>query len=79
LSLGFDAMNKGGNAACVLNAANEIAVNAFLSDKISFLKIAEVIEKTMEKATFLKNPSYEDYVNSDKEARGIALGFCKSI
>ena len=76
LSLGFDAMNKGGNAPCVLNAANEVAVHAFLSDKISFLMIAEVIEKTLEKASFIKNPTYEDYVGSDKEARIMAKGFC---
>ena len=72
LSLGFEAMKKGGNAACVLNAANEIAVNAFLTDKISFLKISDVIEKTMEKASFVQKPSYEDYVKSDAEARTIA-------
>ena len=72
LSLGFEAMNKGGNAACVLNAANEIAVTAFLTDKISFLKISEVIEKTMEKVSFIQKPSYEDYVKSDAEARKIA-------
>lgn len=76
LSLGFDAMNKGGNAPCVLNAANEVAVHAFLSDKISFLMIAEVIEKTLEKTSFIKNPTYEDYVGSDKEARIMAKGFC---
>ena len=72
LSLGFEAMNKGGNAACVLNAANEIAVTAFLTDKISFLKISEVIEKTMEKVSFIQKPSYEDYVKSNAEARKIA-------
>jgi 1-deoxy-D-xylulose-5-phosphate reductoisomerase len=66
-------MKKGGNAACVLNAANEVAVNAFLSDKISFLKISEVIEKTMEKVSFIQKPSYEDYVNSDSEARKFAV------
>src|ERR1035437_8110190 len=73
LSLGFEAMKKGGNAPCVLNAANEVAVNAFLSDKISFLKIAEVIERTLVKASFIKKPTYEDYVDSDKEARIIAM------
>jgi len=57
----------------VLNAANEVAVNAFLTDKISFLKIAEVIENTLAKASFITKPSYTDYVDSDKEARSIAL------
>lgn len=77
LSLGFEAMRKGGNAACILNAANEVAVNAFLNDKISFLKIAETIENTLAKAPFIAKPSYDDYVHSDKESRMIASGFCK--
>jgi len=78
LSLGFEAMKKGGNAACVLNAANEVAVQAFLSDKISFLKIADVIENTLEKTSFIKKPSYEDYVNSDTEAREISMTLLKN-
>jgi 1-deoxy-D-xylulose-5-phosphate reductoisomerase len=77
LSLGFEAMQKGGNTSCVLNAANEVAVNAFLNDKISFLKIAEVIEKTLSKAPFVSQPSYNDYIASDKEARAVALALCK--
>lgn len=74
LSLAFEAMKKGGNAPCVLNAANEVAVNAFLNDKISFLNIAEVIESTLSKAKFIAKPTYEDYVESDKEARVISSG-----
>ena len=77
LNLAYEAMKKGGNAACVLNAANEVAVNAFLNDKISFLTIAEVIEKTMEKAPFISKPSYADYVVSDKEARILSAVLCK--
>ena len=77
LSLAFEAMKKGGNAPCILNAANEVAVNAFLTDKISFLKIAEVIENTLAKAPFISRPSYGDYVSSDKEARVLALDLCK--
>ncbi|MBN8701959.1 MAG: 1-deoxy-D-xylulose-5-phosphate reductoisomerase [Bacteroidetes bacterium] len=69
LSLAYEAMKKGGNSACVLNAANEVVVDAFLHDKISFLKMSTVIEKCMEKAQFVREPSYDDYVNSDKEAR----------
>lgn len=72
LNLAFDAMNKGGNAACILNAANEVAVAAFLNDQIGFLQIAETIENTMAKATFIAKPSYDDYVASDKESRIIA-------
>ena len=72
LPLAFNAMEKGGNMPCVLNAANEVAVNAFLSDRISFLRIPSVIEKTMEKVTFIKKPAYQDYVNSDMESRRAA-------
>jgi 1-deoxy-D-xylulose-5-phosphate reductoisomerase len=77
LSLGFESIKKGGNVPCVLNAANEIAVSAFLADKISFLKIAEVIENTIVKTPFISKPSFEDYVNSDKLARIAAQGLCK--
>ncbi|MBI2271987.1 MAG: 1-deoxy-D-xylulose-5-phosphate reductoisomerase [Bacteroidetes bacterium] len=73
LDLAFQAMNKGGNTACVLNAANEIAVAAFLQDKISFVKIADVIEQCMSKINFIAKPSYEDYVNTNKETRKFAL------
>ena len=76
LALGFDAMTKGGNAPCILNAANEVAVAAFLNDKIRFLQIAEVIEKTLAKAKFIGKPTYEDYILTDKETRVIAKGFC---
>lgn len=72
LNLAFDAMHKGGNAACVMNAANEIAVAAFLKDQLGFLQIAELIAQTMGKASFIAKPSYEDYVKSDEEARRIA-------
>ena len=77
LPLAFEAMKKGGNAPCVLNAANEVAVNAFLNDKITFLKIAEVIGQTVAKASYLQKPSYENYVASDLEARRIALEHCQ--
>lgn len=76
LPIAYKAMKKGGNVPCILNAANEVAVNAFLSDKISFLKIADVIEQTLVKASFIHKPTYDDYVNGDKEARGIASAFC---
>lgn len=76
LALAFDAMKKGGNAPCVLNAANEVAVNAFLTDKISFLKIADVIENTLAKVSFIAKPSYDDYVKTDEEARNCAVKVC---
>jgi len=72
LGIAYAAMRDGGNRACVMNAANEIAVKAFLQDKIGFLQIAEIIEKTILKSTFVASPTIEDYVHSDEEGRSIA-------
>ena len=72
LALAFEALDKGGNMPCILNAANEIAVEAFLQDKISFLGMSDLIDDCMAKATFIAKPSYEDYVASDAETRIIA-------
>jgi 1-deoxy-D-xylulose-5-phosphate reductoisomerase len=72
LGIAYDAMRDGGNKACVMNAANEIAVNAFLADKIGFLQIAEIVENTIAKSTFIAKPTIEDYVASDAEGRRIA-------
>lgn len=72
LGLAFEAMKKGGNAACVLNAANEIAVDAFLKDKIKFLEIADTIQGTLNKVSFVDNPDLENYIETDKEARVVA-------
>lgn len=69
LDLAYSAMKRGGNQACVMNAANEVAVEAFLNGKIGFLQIADVIEKTMAKAIYIANPSFDDLVRTDKEAR----------
>lgn len=69
LALAFKAMQKGGNMPCILNAANEIAVAAFLNDEIKFLQIHEVIQKTMESATFIEHPTLEQYIETDNEAR----------
>ncbi len=73
LSLAFAALRQGGNMPCVLNAANEIAVAAFLKDKIGFLEMSEVVETCMKKMSFVDRPDYEDYVNTDKETRIKAL------
>ncbi len=73
LQLAFNSMHKGGNMPCVLNAANEIAVEAFLQDKISFLQMSDVVGNTLEKMPFIKSPDYNGYVECDKEARIIAL------
>ncbi len=72
LQLAFDAMAKGGNMPCILNAANEVAVALFLQDKIKFLQIAEVVEYTMNKASYIAKPTLDDYFLTDAEARQIA-------
>ncbi|TXB64620.1 1-deoxy-D-xylulose-5-phosphate reductoisomerase [Vicingus serpentipes] len=77
LALAYEAMDKGGNLACILNAANEVAVDAFLKDKIKFLDIAEINQKCMEAISFIKNPSYEDYVKTNNETRVFAEGLVK--
>jgi len=69
LSLAKEAMIKGGNLPCVMNAANEIVVNAFLTNKVGFLEMSEMIEKTMDKIAYIEHPTLEDYENSDKDAR----------
>ncbi len=72
LAFAFDAINKGGNMPCILNAANEIAVDAFLREKTGFLQMSDIIEQTMAKVSFVAKPSYEDYVYTDTEARRVA-------
>jgi 1-deoxy-D-xylulose-5-phosphate reductoisomerase len=69
LALASEALRRGGNMSCVVNAANEIVVDAFLHDKIGFLEMSDVIEKMMSKASFIPNPNYEDYVSCDSEVR----------
>ena len=73
LSLAIHAMEKGGNLPCIVNAANEIAVAAFLKDQIGFLEMSELIEECMNRITFLAHPGYEDYVQTDAETRKMAL------
>ena len=72
LALAYEAMYRGGNMPCIVNAANEVVVAAFLRDGISFLGMSDVIEKTMERAAFVAAPAYDDYVATDAEARRIA-------
>jgi 1-deoxy-D-xylulose-5-phosphate reductoisomerase len=72
LQLATDAMNRGGNAPCVLNAANEIAVYAFLKNRIGFLDMTELIERTLDKITFVAQPTLDDYFETDGEARSFA-------
>ena len=72
LALAYEAINRGGNAPCVLNAANEVVNLAFRNGKCAFLQMSDVIAQTMTKTTFIVEPTYEDYVQTDKEARRIA-------
>lgn len=72
LALAIDALHKGGNLPCILNAANEIAVYAFLRNRIGFLDMTEVVEQTMQKMPFIQNPTLEEYFESDGEARSFA-------
>ena len=77
LALAYEAMNKGGNMPCVLNAANEVVNLAFREGKCGFLQMSDVIAQTMEKTMFITEPTYEDYVQTDKEARKIAKELLK--
>lgn len=73
LALAFEALNQGGNQPCILNAANEIAVDAFLKDRIGFLEMSDIIEQSMQRVSFIKKPNYDDYVATDAETRVLAL------
>jgi 1-deoxy-D-xylulose-5-phosphate reductoisomerase len=72
LQLAFDAMERGGNMPCILNAANEIAVEAFLREEVGFLGMSDIIAGSMAKVAYIANPSYEDYVTTDRETRAYA-------
>ena len=72
LAIAYEVLEKGGNAACIVNAANEIAVEAFLQDKIGFLEISDVIIESVAKIDFIRNPSYNDYVQTNDAARRFA-------
>ena len=72
LGLAMEALNMGGNMACILNAANEIAVYAFLRNRIGFLDMTEVVEQTMSKVSFIQKPTLDEYFESDGEARNFA-------
>ena len=77
LGLAMDALNKGGNLPAVMNAANEIAVYAFLRNRVNFLDMTDVIEKTMQKVTFIESPTLEEYFESDGMARNCAADLIK--
>jgi len=77
LALSFAALNKAGNMPCVLNAANEVAVAEFLKDNVGFLEMSGVVERCLEKMSFIKHPTHEDYIQTDKETRIRALELIK--
>jgi 1-deoxy-D-xylulose-5-phosphate reductoisomerase len=72
LGLAITALHKGGNLPCIMNAANELAVYGFLKNRVGFLDMTEVIERTMAEIPFIEHPTLEDYFNSDGEARNFA-------
>jgi 1-deoxy-D-xylulose-5-phosphate reductoisomerase len=72
LALAIEALNKGGNMPCILNAANEIAVYAFLRNRVGFLDITEMVERTINKIPFIEKPTLEELFESDGEARNFA-------
>jgi len=72
LSIAKDALERGGNIPCIMNAANEIVVDAFLHDKIGFFKMSDIIEATIQRVAYLQNPTLEDFMQSDQEARMVA-------
>ena len=78
LRLAYQSLESGGNMPCIMNAANEIAVEAFLSQTIGFVEMSNVIEQTMAKASYIKHPEFEDYLSTDNEARSIATEIIKS-
>ena len=72
LALAFEAIKRGGNMPCILNAANEIVNRGFLDDQCGFLQMGDIIEETMSRTTYIGTPSYDDLINTDHEARRIA-------
>jgi len=77
LNLAYEGLQKGGNIPAIINAANEIAVDAFLKEKIGFLQIPDIIEESINKIQFVKNPTYNDYVETNTKTREIALSLIK--
>ena len=72
LAMAYESIRRGGNVPCVMNAANEVVNEAFRHDRCGFLQMADIIEATMQRATFVAQPTYDDYIASDAEARRIA-------
>ena len=79
LALAYEAMHRGGNSPCVLNAANEVVNLAFREGRCGFLEMSDIIAKTMNQTAFIAKPTYEDYVATDAEARSIAAQYCNTL
>lgn len=77
LAFAYDAINRGGNMPCILNAANEVVVAAFLKEKTGFLEMSDIIESVMGKMSFISKPAYDDYVATDREARAMATSMIR--
>jgi len=77
LALAYMALEKGGNLACIVNAANEIVVKAFLNEQIGFFQMSDIIEQTMQKIAFILHPSIDDYIETDQAARSLASALVK--
>lgn len=79
LELAFEALKMGGNAPCIINAANEVAVSGFLNNEVGFLTMSDVIEMCLQKIAFIKQPSLADYLNTDKETRILAQNLIQQM
>jgi 1-deoxy-D-xylulose-5-phosphate reductoisomerase len=77
LALSFEALRRAGNMPCVLNAANEVAVAEFLKDRVGFLEMSDIVEQCLSKMAYIANPTYEDYVETDRETRRKAFELVK--
>ena len=77
LGLAFEVAKQGGNQPCILNAANEVAVQGFLEDKVGFLEISDVIENCLQKVSYIRKPELDDFIDTDKETRAKALELIK--
>ena len=78
LALAFEALKAGGNIPCALNAANEIAVRAFLDRKITFLQMPGIIEKCLEYISYIEKPDFDDYIETNEEARAMAINYIRN-
>jgi 1-deoxy-D-xylulose-5-phosphate reductoisomerase len=79
LKLAYEALNRGGNMPCIINAANEVAVAAFLDNTTGFLAMSDIIESCMQQIVYIEKPSLTDYLNTDKETRIFAQNLIKEM